>query len=65
MPPPEKPQQAHQTRAWALAGLLLGVLTFGMGMANITGIVMSMFIGLLLIVAMVLPRLLKRRGAPA
>jgi len=48
-----------------LAVLLLGVLTFGMGMANITGIVMSMFIGLLLIVAMVLPRLLKRRGAPA
>jgi rhamnose transport system permease protein len=30
-----------------------------MGMANITGIVMSMVIGVLLIVSMVLPRLLK------
>lgn len=42
-----------------LAVLLLGVLSFGMGMANITGIVMSMVVGLLLIVSMVLPRLIK------
>jgi rhamnose transport system permease protein len=48
-----------------LAVLLLGVLTFGMGMANITGIVMSMVVGLLLIASMVLPRLIKRRGALA
>ncbi|NBX04543.1 MAG: ABC transporter permease [Betaproteobacteria bacterium] len=46
-----------------LAVLLLGVLTFGMGMANITGIVMSMVIGVLLIASMVLPRLIKRPGA--
>jgi rhamnose transport system permease protein len=32
-----------------------------MGMVNVTGIVMSMLIGVLLIAAMVLPRLLKRR----
>jgi len=45
--------------------LLLGVLTFGMGMANITGIVMSMVVGMLLIASMVLPRLVKRRGTLA
>ncbi|RFO95762.1 branched-chain amino acid ABC transporter permease [Rhodoferax lacus] len=48
-----------------LAVLLLGLFTFGMGMANVTGIVMSMVIGILLIVSMVLPRLLKRKGAHA
>jgi rhamnose transport system permease protein len=48
-----------------LAVLLLGLFTFGMGMANVTGIVMSMVIGVLLIVSMVLPRLLKRKGAHA
>lgn len=42
-----------------LSVLLLGLFTFGMGMANVTGIVMSMVIGMLLIVSMVLPRLLK------
>jgi rhamnose transport system permease protein len=44
-----------------LAVLLLGLLTFGMGMANVTGIVMTMVIGTLLIVSMVLPRLLQAR----
>ena len=47
-----------------LAVLLLGLFTFGMGMANVTGIVMSMVVGILLIVSMVLPRLLKRRRLP-
>lgn len=40
-----------------LAVLLLGLIGFGMGMANVTGIVMSMLVGMLLIAAMVLPRL--------
>lgn len=44
-----------------LAVLLLGLFTFAMGMANVTGIVMSMVIGALLIVSMVLPRMFKRR----
>lgn len=48
-----------------LAVLLLGLFTFGMGMANVTGIVMSMVIGALLIVSMVLPRMLGRKGARA
>lgn len=48
-----------------LAVLLLGLFTFAMGMANITGIVMSMVIGVLLIVSMVLPRLLKSHAKHA
>lgn len=48
-----------------LSVLLLGLFTFAMGMANVTGIVMSMVIGVLLIVSMVLPRLLQRGGARA
>jgi rhamnose transport system permease protein len=48
-----------------LSVLLLGLFTFGMGMANVTGIVMSMVIGMLLIISMVLPRLLKSGRAPA
>jgi rhamnose transport system permease protein len=48
-----------------LSVLLLGLFTFGMGMANVTGIVMSMVIGMLLIISMVLPRLLKSGRTPA
>ena len=56
-----------------LAVLLLGLFTFALGMANVSGIVMSMIVGALLIAAMVLPRLLPhvmrrlpiRRGAAA
>ena len=48
-----------------LSVLLLGLFSFAMGMINVTGIVMSMVIGVLLIVAMVLPRLLQRQGARA
>jgi rhamnose transport system permease protein len=48
-----------------LAVLLLGLFTFAMGMANVTGIVMSMVIGVLLIVSMVLPRVIRRQGVRA
>lgn len=44
-----------------LAAVLLGSFTFALGMLNVSGIVMSMIVGTLLIVAMVLPRLLRRR----
>jgi rhamnose transport system permease protein len=40
-----------------LAALLMGMFTFALGMVNVSGIVMSMLIGVLLVVAMVLPRL--------
>jgi rhamnose transport system permease protein len=42
-----------------LAAVLLGSFTFALGMLNVSGIVMSMIVGALLIVAMVLPRWLK------
>lgn len=57
-----------------LAAVLLGSFTFALGMLNVSGIVMSMVIGALLIVAMVIPRwltlgelrrLLRSRRAPA
>ncbi|BDT66989.1 autoinducer 2 import system permease protein LsrD [Comamonadaceae bacterium OS-1] len=44
-----------------LAVLLLGLFTFALGMANVSGIVMSMIVGGLLIVSMVLPKF-KLRG---
>ncbi|MFM2405474.1 MAG: hypothetical protein RL223_3354 [Pseudomonadota bacterium] len=46
-----------------LAAVLLGSFTFALGMLNVSGIVMSMIVGALLIVAMVLPRFLRRRPA--
>ncbi len=42
-----------------LAVLILGLFTFGLGMANVSGIVMSMIVGILLIVAMILPSLFR------
>jgi len=47
-----------------LAAVLLGSFTFALGMLNVSGIVMSMIIGALLIVAMVLPRWLKFGALP-
>jgi len=42
------------------AAVLLGSFTFALGMLNVSGIVMSMIVGVLLIVSMVLPRLLRK-----
>jgi rhamnose transport system permease protein len=42
-----------------LAAVLLGSFTFGLGMLNVSGIVMAMIVGALLVVSMVLPRWLK------
>jgi rhamnose transport system permease protein len=42
-----------------LACVLLGSFTFGLGMLNVSGIVMSMIVGALLVVSMVLPRWLR------
>ena len=50
------------------AAVLLGSFTFALGMLNVSGIVMSMIVGVLLIVSMVLPRWLRKvswRRAPA
>jgi rhamnose transport system permease protein len=43
-----------------LAALIMGMVTFGFGLLNVPGIVMSIFIGLLLILVIALPVLMKR-----
>jgi len=43
-----------------LAALIMGMVTFGMGLLNVPGIVMSIFIGLLLIIVIALPILWRR-----
>ena len=40
-----------------IAAFVMGLVTFGMGLLNVPGIVMSIFIGLLLIGVIALPRL--------
>lgn len=44
-----------------LAALIMGMVTFGFGLLNVPGIVMSIFLGLLLIGVIALPRLLRGR----
>ena len=53
----------HQAQAQAHAALVLGMVTFGFGLLNVPGIVMSIFIGLLLIAVIALPRLARRFAA--
>ena len=45
-----------------LAALIMGLVTFGFGLLNVPGIVMSIFLGLLLIGVIAAPRLLRVRG---
>ncbi len=44
-----------------LAALVMGMVTFGFGLLNVPGIVMSIFLGALLIGVIAVPRLLRRR----
>ena len=44
-----------------LASLVFGLVTFGLGLMNIPGIVMSIFTGALLILVVAVPALLGRR----
>lgn len=43
-----------------LAALIMGMVTFGFGLLNVPGIVMSIFVGLLLILVIALPVLVRR-----
>ena len=43
-----------------LAALIMGMVTFGFGLLNVPGIVMSIFVGLLLILVIALPVVMKR-----
>jgi rhamnose transport system permease protein len=44
-----------------LAAFIMGLVTFGFGLLNVPGIVMSIFLGILLISVIAVPRLLARR----
>jgi rhamnose transport system permease protein len=48
-----------------LAAFIMGCVTFGFGLLNVPGIVMSIFLGLLLIGVIAVPRLLARRSKRA
>ena len=43
-----------------LAAIIMGLVTFGFGLLNVPGIVMSIFLGLLLIAVIAIPRLIAR-----
>ena len=43
-----------------IAAIVMGMVTFGLGLLNVPGIVMSIFVGLLLIAVIALPLILKR-----
>jgi len=45
-----------------LASIVLGLATFGLGLKNVPGIVMSIFVGTLLIVVVAIPEIGKRLG---
>jgi rhamnose transport system permease protein len=45
-----------------LAAIIMGLVTFGFGLMNVPGIVMSIFIGLLLIAVIGIPRLFSKRS---
>jgi rhamnose transport system permease protein len=50
----------------AIAAVIMGMITFGLGLLNVPGIVMSIFVGLLLITVIALPNVLGRfRGRTA
>ena len=44
-----------------LAALIMGMVTFGFGLMNVPGIVMSIFLGALLIGTIAIPRLIQGR----
>ncbi len=46
-----------------LAAIIMGMVTFGFGLLNVPGIVMSIFIGLLLILVIALPKVLAAAAA--
>ncbi len=43
-----------------LAAIVMGMVTFGFGLLNVPGIVMSIFVGLLLIAVIALPRIVRK-----
>ena len=65
-PPPRKRRikwttVGHYALLIILAAIIMGLVTFGFGLLNVPGIVMSIFLGLLLIGTIAIPRLIGRR----
>jgi rhamnose transport system permease protein len=57
---------AVQAASWGRArGDHIGLVTFGFGLLNVPGIFMSIFIGLLLILVIAMPMILKVRSSKA
>jgi rhamnose transport system permease protein len=46
-----------------LAAVLLGLVTFGLGLENVPGIVMSIFVGSLLILVVAVPAIARKLAA--
>lgn len=46
-----------------IAAFVMGLVTFGLGLLNVPGIVMSIFVGLLLIVTIAIPIVVRRLRA--
>ena len=44
-----------------LAVLLLGMVTYGLALLNIPGVIMTIVVGILLLITIALPRLLNRK----
>jgi len=43
-----------------IAAFVMGLVTFGLGLLNVPGIVMSIFVGLLLIITIAIPIVVRR-----
>lgn len=46
-----------------IAAFVMGLVTFGLGLLNVHGIVMSIFVGLLLIITIAIPIVVRRLRA--
>jgi rhamnose transport system permease protein len=46
-----------------IAAFVMGLVTFGLGLLNVPGIVMSIFVGLLLIITIAIPIVVRRLRA--
>ncbi len=55
-------RRRHASWASCIAAFIMGLVTFGLGLLNVPGIVMSIFIGLLLIIVIALPIVWRRVG---
>ena len=63
-PPSQRRRSRSLARTTALAAVLIGLVSFGLGLLNVPGVVVSMITGTMLIVVVALPLLLSRLRRP-